>query len=103
MNIPQYSVYILANAYNNVLYTGMTNDLARRCMEHKKKSLKGFTKRYNVDKLVYFETFTEVDEAIKREKQIKGYSKKKKLALIEGFNNDWQELYVNGKIHRPVK
>jgi len=67
MNIPQYSVYILANAYNNVLYTGMTNDLARRCMEHKKKSIKGFTNRYNVDKLVYFEAFTEVDEAIKRE------------------------------------
>ncbi len=94
----QYYVYILTNAYNNVLYTGITNDLERRCKEHKKKYIKGFTQKYNVDKLVYFEIYNEVEEAIKREKQIKGYSRAKKIALIEGFNKDRQDLFLNGKI-----
>ena len=97
----QYYVYILTNVYNNVLYTGITNDIERRCIEHKKKYVKGFTQKYNVDKLVYFETYNEVEEAIKREKQIKGYSRIKKIALIEGFNKDWQDLFLNGKIQLP--
>lgn len=99
----QYYVYILTNAYNNVLYTGITNDLERRCNEHKKKLIKGFTQKYNADKLVYFEFFGEVEEAIKREKQIKGYSRRKKVELIEGFNRGWAELFEEGKIHLPVK
>ena len=102
INIHQYYVYILTNAYNTVLYTGITNDIERRCLEHKKKYVKGFTQKYNVDKLVYFETYNEVEEAIKREKQIKGYSRSKKVALIEGFNKNWKDLFLNGKIQLPV-
>ena len=98
IKVHQYYVYILTNVYNNVLYTGITNDIERRCIEHKKKYVKGFTQKYNVDKLVYFETYNEVEEAIKREKQIKGYSRAKKIALIEGFNKDRQDLFLNGKI-----
>jgi putative endonuclease len=101
IQVHQYYVYILTNAYNTVLYTGITNDLERRCLEHKKKYVKGFTQKYNVDKLVNFETYTEVEEAIRREKQIKGYSRSKKIALIEGLNKDWRDLFLNGKIHLP--
>jgi putative endonuclease len=101
VKVHEYYVYILTNAYDTVLYTGITNDIERRCLEHKKKYVKGFTQKYNVDKLVYFETYNEVEEAIKREKQIKGYSRSKKDALIEGFNKDWQDLFLNGKIQRP--
>ena len=99
VKIHQYFVYILSNAHNNVLYTGITNDLERRCIEHKKKLIKGFTHKYNIDKLVYFEIFSDVEEAISREKQIKGYSRNKKIALIEEFNKDWNELFQNGRIH----
>ena len=98
----QFFVYILTNAHNNVLYTGVTSDLGRRCFEHKKKLMKGFTQKYNVDKLVYFESYSEIEEAIKREKQIKGYSKKKKIALIDGFNKGWSELFDGVKVHQPV-
>ena len=101
VKVNEYYVYILTNSYNKVLYTGMTNDLERRCLEHKQKYVKGFTQKYNVDKLVYFEMYNEVEEAIKREKQIKGYSRIKKTALIEGFNKDWRELFLNGKIQLP--
>jgi putative endonuclease len=73
-----YHVYILTNAYNEVLYTGVTNDLEIRCYEHKQKIVKGFTQKYNVDKLVFFEQFDFTDLAISREKQIKGYSRQKK-------------------------
>ena len=65
----------------------------------KKKLIKGFTHKYNIDKLVYFEIFSDVEEAISREKQIKGYSRNKKIALIEEFNKDWNELFQNGRIH----
>jgi putative endonuclease len=68
----------MTNTYNKVLYTGVTNDLERRCYEHKHKIVKGFTQKYNVDKLVYFEKFDFIDLAISREKQIKGYSRAKK-------------------------
>jgi len=98
MKIYLYYVYILTNANHTVLYTGVTNDLERRCFEHKHKKVKGFTKKYNVDKLVYYEIFDFIDLAITREKQIKGYSRVKKHSLIEGFNKEWKELYHNDKI-----
>ena len=98
MKIKLYYVYILTNAYNKVLYTGVTNDLERRCFEHKQKVVKGFSQKYNVDKLVYFEKFDYIDLAISREKQIKGYSRTKKTTLITNFNKDWQELYRNEKV-----
>jgi putative endonuclease len=101
MPIHLYYVYILANVYNTVLYTGVTNDLERRCFEHKNKMIKGFTCKYNVDKLVYFEQFDLIETAIAREKQIKGYSRVKKMALIEKFNKDWKDLINNGKINVP--
>ena len=95
MIIQLYYVYILTNTHHNVLYTGVTNDLERRCYEHKQKKIKGFTQKYNVDKLIYFEQF---DSAIQREKQIKGFSREKKLALINQFNKDWNELSHTGLI-----
>ena len=78
-----YFVYILTNSNNTVLYTGVTNDLERRCLEHKNKKIKGFTNKYNVDKLIYFEQFDCIYEAIAREKQIKGYSRFKKKQPCE--------------------
>jgi putative endonuclease len=87
-----YYVYILTNAHNTVLYTGVTNDLERRCSEHKKKIIKGFTQKYNVDKLIYFEIFDMIEDAIAREKQIKGYSRTKKIALVDQFNIEWKGL-----------
>jgi putative endonuclease len=101
MEIKLYYVYILTNAYNEVLYTGITNDLERRCYEHKQKIVKGFTQKYNVDKLVYFEQFDFIDLAISREKQIKGYLRAKKIALINLFNKDWKELYRNKRVMIP--
>ena len=103
MKIHHYYVYILSNAHNTVLYSGVTNDLQRRCFEHKQKIIKGFTQKYNVDKLVYFEQFDFAESAIAREKQIKGYSRAKKNALINSFNKEWVELYSNGKILEPHK
>ena len=101
--IQLYYVYILSNAHNTVLYTGVTNDLQRRCFEHKQKIIKGFTQKYNVDKLVYFEPFDFAEYAIAREKLIKGYSRAKKNALINSINKEWIELYSNGKIQEPDK
>ena len=72
-------------------------------MSIKKKLIKGFTQKYNVDKLVYFESFGEVEEAIHREKQIKGYSRRKKIALIEEFDKDWRKLFENGRIRIPAR
>ncbi|MBK6325948.1 MAG: GIY-YIG nuclease family protein [Chloroflexi bacterium] len=87
----QYFVYILASP-SRTLYTGVTNDLARRIYEHKHKHIPGFTSRYNVGLLVYFETFNTPQEAIAREKQIKGWVRRKKIALIEESNPSWQDL-----------
>jgi putative endonuclease len=101
MNFHLYYVYILTNANNNVLYTGVTNDLVRRCNEHKSKIVKGFTQKYNVEKLVFFEIFDLIEVAIKREKQIKGYSREKKLQLINLFNKEWKNLYSEGIIIKP--
>ena len=102
MRIQIYYVYILTNKHHNVLYTGVTNDLERRCYEHKQKKIKGFTQKYNVDKLIYFERFDLIDLAIGREKQIKGFSRGKKLALINQFNKEWKELLHTGLFKTPL-
>ena len=101
MKIHLYYVYMLTNSNHTVLYTGVTNDLERRFYEHKHKKVKGFTQKYNVDKLIYFEKFDFIDLAISREKQIKGYSRAKKITLIDKFNGAWKELYNDGKIDIP--
>ncbi len=98
MKIHLYYVYILTNKYHSVLYTGITNDLERRCFEHKQKKIKGFTQKYNIDNLVYYEIFEYVDLAIAREKQIKGYSQVKKTKLIDEFNIEWEDLFIDGRI-----
>jgi putative endonuclease len=89
----QYYVYIITNKWNKVLYTGVTNNLQRRVLEHKNKTLKGFTKRYNVDKLVYYEIAESIESAILREKQIKGGSRKDKIELVNSMNAEWSDLY----------
>ncbi len=87
-----YWVYILTNKFNNVLYIGVTNDLQRRVFEHKNKLVEGFTQKYNVDKLVYYESTEDVESAILREKQLKNWRKEKKLVLIERMNPKWLDL-----------
>lgn len=88
-----YYVYILTNNQNTVLYTGVTNNLARRIYEHKQKIFKGFTSKYNINKLVYYESTDNIESAILREKQIKGGSRQKKLDLINKLNPTWKDLY----------
>jgi len=88
-----YCIYILTNKNNTVLYVGVTNNLTRRIWEHKSKLIEGFTKKYNVDKLVYFESFDNPKDAIKREKQLKAGSRKKKVELIGKLNPEWKDLY----------
>ena len=89
-----YYIYILTNRSNEVLYTGMTNDLERRVYEHKKHiDPKAFTTRYNVDQLVYFESYSDPQYAIEREKQIKSWNRKRKIQLIENLNPQWLDLY----------
>ncbi|OGU74522.1 MAG: excinuclease ABC subunit C [Ignavibacteria bacterium RBG_16_34_14] len=95
-----YFVYILTNKNHNVLYTGMTNNIFRRGWEHKSQLIGGFTKRYNVTKLVYYESFDNLEEAIKREKQLKAGSRKKKIELINKFNHDWKELYNIKQVYK---
>lgn len=87
-----YYVYIMINQRNTVLYTGITNDLYKRVSGHKSKLVKGFTKRYNIDKLVYYEVFNNPEYAILREKQIKAGSRKKKLDLIRSINPKFKDL-----------
>jgi putative endonuclease len=88
----QYYVYIMTTKKNTVLYTGVTNDLIRRVLEHKTKLTKGFTSRYNVEKLVYFEAGESIESAILREKQIKGGSRKDKVDLVSSLNPEWLDL-----------
>ena len=90
-----YYVYILTNYDKTVLYTGVTNDLTRRVWEHREKMHEGFTKRYGVNNLVYYEVFDDASNAIAREKQIKAGSRKKKLDLINSMNPEWRDLYVD--------
>jgi putative endonuclease len=88
-----YFVYILTNKNDTVLYTGYTNNLTRRIWEHKSRLIEGFSKKYNVDKLVYFESFNNSIDAMHRENQIKAGSRKKKIELINKFNPEWRDLY----------
>ena len=88
----EYYVYILANKRNGTIYIGMTNDLERRIKEHKLKEVKGFTEKYNLDKLVYFETFSNNSDAFIRERQLKKWNRKWKLRLIEENNLEWKNL-----------
>ena len=91
----QYYVYLLTNWNHRVLYTGVTKDLQRRLYEHQHELVDGFTKRYHVHKLVYFETTTDIRAAIEREKQIKSWSRAAKNKLISGSNPDWNDLSEN--------
>ena len=88
-----YYVYILASRRNGTLYIGVTSDLIKRTWEHKNKAVEGFTNRYGVDNLVYFEQFNDSENAIKREKRLKKYNRKWKLELIEKENPGWRDLY----------
>ncbi len=85
--------YILTNKTNRVLHIGVTNDLIKRVWEHKEKVLKGFTERYNVHRLVYYEIYEDPEAAIAREKQLKAGSRSKKIKLILEKNNLWEDLY----------
>ncbi len=87
----QYYVYIMTNR-SKTLYTGVTNDLMLRVYEHKNKMVEGFTKKYNITRLVYFEETNDIQSAITREKQIKGWLRSKKIALIESVNPKWKDL-----------
>lgn len=87
-----YYVYMMTNWSNNVLYIGVTNNLLRRTLEHKSKTVQGFTQKYNLHKLVYFEDYTNISQAIDREKQLKGWKREKKNQLVNDFNKDWLDL-----------
>ena len=87
-----YFVYILASKKNGTLYIGVTNNFLRRIIEHKEKIIKGFTEKYNVERLVYYETFNYVNDAIKREKVLKEWDRKWKIMLIEKTNREWKDL-----------
>jgi putative endonuclease len=86
-------VYMMMNKGNSVIYTGVTSDLIKRVYEHREKMFDGFTKKYNAGKLVYYEVFSNITEAITREKQIKAGSRKKKIELIIGMNPEFKDLY----------
>ncbi len=88
-----YYVYILTNDFNTLLYIGVTNDLKRRVWEHREEIIEGFTRKYHIHKLVYYEVCEYVMSALEREKQLKAGSRKKKLDLINSFNPEWRDLY----------
>jgi putative endonuclease len=88
----QYYIYILTNRNNNVLYVGVTNNLVRRIYEHKNKLIEGFSKRYKLTKLVYYETTESIESAIEREKQLKNWHRDWKINLINQFNPEWKDL-----------
>jgi len=89
----QYYVYILASRKNGTLYVGVTSDLIKRIYEHKQNFIEGFTNKYNVHSLVYYEVHNDIEKAIIREKQIKRWNRRWKLRLIEEMNSDWRDLY----------
>jgi putative endonuclease len=93
----EYFVYIVTNKSNKVLYIGVTNNLERRMFEHKNKMINGFTKKYNLTKLVYFQETSDVRSAIEREKQLKNWHRDCKIKLITDFNPEWKDLSIEGK------
>ena len=92
--VKQYYVYILTNWKHKVMYVGVTNDLNKRLYQHQHQLCDGFTKKYNVNKLVYYEVTESIESAIVREKQLKGWRREKKNLLVESVNPTWQELNV---------
>jgi putative endonuclease len=100
IRMKSYYIYILTNKNNSVIYVGITNDIVRRIWEHKSKMIEGFTKKYNIDKLVYYEKFDDPNSAIAREKQLKAGSRKKKLDLTNSFNKDWKDLFNLDQIYQ---
>jgi len=88
----QYYIYIMTNKLDSVLYTGVTSDLVKRVYEHKLKLIEGFTKKYNVHKLVYYEVFDDINDAIEREKQIKSGNRQRKIDLVSKKNPAWKDL-----------
>jgi len=86
-------IYFMSNRYNKVLYVGITSNLIKRIWEHKNKVVDGFTKRYNLNKLVYYEIYDDIETAINREKQIKSWPRKRKIELIHSLNPHWDDLY----------
>jgi putative endonuclease len=96
----QYFVYILSEKMYGTLYIGVTNNLERRMFEHKNKLVEGFTKRYNLSKLLYFEQFQYVNDAIKREKQLKNWKRDWKIELIEKDNKNWHDLSIDWDIQK---
>ena len=87
-----YYVYLITNWNNKVLYIGVTNNLERRLYEHKNKLIKGYTEKYNINKLVYFEQTNDIESAITREKEIKKWRREKKNSLVESANKQWEDL-----------
>jgi len=98
--IHQYYLYILSNRKNGTLYIGISNDLERRMFEHKHKLVDGFTKRYHIDKLMYFETFQYINDAIKREKNMKKWKRQWKINLIIEQNPNWKDLSSDWNLNR---
>ena len=92
MGLKLYYVYIMTNWNNSGLYIGVTGDLSRRVSEHVSKEFSGFTQKYNLNKLVYYEEFSDIRQAIGREKQLKGWTRRKKNELINGFNKEWNNF-----------
>ncbi len=90
-----YFVYILTNRKDGVLYIGMTNDLVRRIYEHREGTVSGFTKKYNLKRLIYFEVFDDPENAIMREKRMKKWNREWKIELIENDNPEWRDLYLD--------
>lgn len=86
-------VYIMTNQYNTVLYTGVTSDLKKRIYQHKQQIIEGFTKKYKINKLVYYEVAENIEAVIMKEKQIKAGNRKKKIQLITNINPEWRDLY----------
>ena len=88
-----YTVYIMTNQWNTVFYIGITSNLPKRVWEHKNKVVEGFSKKYNLNKLVYYEVFSHPTEAINREKKMKSLKRTRKIQLITAFNPEWEDLY----------
>jgi len=93
MNNKQYYIYLLTNQNNTVIYAGVTSNLTKRIWEHKNKLFKGFTQRYNINKLLYYEIYDDPENAIAREKQIKAGFRKNTVDLIKSINPEWKDLY----------